>query len=194
MKADGIPDDKIERETLMSNANKVIFLDMDGVVCTHRACVPRDDRGAIFTYLDPVVIDMLNDICEKTGAKIVISSSWRKLTTEMNMVLAAAGLKQCHFFFSKDEKNGGFYTNKFSTKGHSRGHEVDDWLRDHPGIDCYVILDDDSDFLDHQKPFLVQTDSYDGMGYRDYKRALMILGHGDGPPIELWNTANDKAA
>lgn len=172
----------------MGNTDKIVFLDMDGVICTHRACVPRDDKGGIFTYLDPVVIDMLNDICEKTGAKIVISSSWRKLTNEMSMVLAAAGVKQKYFFFDKDKPNGGFYTNKFSLKGHLRGHEIEDWLIDNPGVTSYVILDDDSDFLDHQKPYLVQTDSYDGMGYRDYKKALMILGYGEGPPIELWNT------
>jgi len=173
-------------------STKIIFLDIDGVLCTHRACVPKNDEG-IFTYLDPVGIDMLNDICDKTGAKIVVSSSWRKLTKNMDMVLASAGLKQKHLYFSiHDNNNHGFYTPHVSVKGNDRGYEIEDWLEHHSNITDYIILDDNTDFLDHQKPFLVQTDCYDGIGYRDYKKVLQLFGYGNGPPIELWNQVESE--
>ena len=47
---------------------KIIFLDIDGVICT-----PKTD----FRYLDIRCVNHLNNIVEDTGAKIVISSSWR---------------------------------------------------------------------------------------------------------------------
>jgi len=40
----------------------------------------------------------------------------------------------------------------------------------------YVILDDDSDFLKHQKKYFVQTSHENGFLWEHYNRALAILG------------------
>lgn len=47
---------------------KIIFLDVDGVINTNRNH---------FTKLDEIALEYLKIIIESTGAKIVISSSWR---------------------------------------------------------------------------------------------------------------------
>jgi histidinol phosphatase-like enzyme len=52
---------------------KVIFLDLDGVLNVY--CEDRDEFGCTF---HSNFVDNLKRIIEKTGAKIVISSSWRK--------------------------------------------------------------------------------------------------------------------
>jgi hypothetical protein len=38
-----------------------------------------------------------------------------------------------------------------------RGHEVQYWLDEHPEVERYVILDDDNDFLPHQRGNFVRT-------------------------------------
>lgn len=46
---------------------KIIFLDIDGVVSTHR-CQWK---------LDPEKMELIKRICDATDAKIVVTSSWR---------------------------------------------------------------------------------------------------------------------
>jgi len=60
-----------------------------------------------------------------------------------------------------------------------RGNEVKEWLDRHPEVDKYVILDDDSDFLEDQKPFFVQTNSDDGFSANNYMAAEKILKEKD---------------
>jgi len=62
---------------LESNSfNKVIFLDIDGVLKPEvvRGRVVKDKYGEIF---DQSNVDVLASIIEQTGAKIVISSTWK---------------------------------------------------------------------------------------------------------------------
>ena len=64
---------------------KVIFLDFDGVINSHEWYQTRMDRVDMeeiraqypFYELDPELIENLNFIISETGAKVVISSSWR---------------------------------------------------------------------------------------------------------------------
>lgn len=63
---------------------KIIFLDIDGVLnCQryykswfkkHKKQVPRDKYGQLF---DPTAEELLNRLIRETGAKIVVSSTWR---------------------------------------------------------------------------------------------------------------------
>ena len=66
-----------------------------------------------------------------------------------------------------------------------RGHEVEQWLDENPGVKSYVILDDDNDFLTHQRGNFVRTanninhpDSLDigyGLTNECANRAIRIL-------------------
>ena len=152
---------------------KIVFLDIDGVLCSPRAALALGDEG-IVRRLDPVAVAMVNDICDKTGAKIVISSTWRIETDRMDIVLQAAGVDSKHFFFKDhDLGNFGFYTPR---NGKNRGEEIAAWIDRHPEVTHYVILDDDSDFSDEQKKYHVKTDYINGMLYEHWQNALEILG------------------
>jgi hypothetical protein len=44
-----------------------------------------------------------------------------------------------------------------------RGCEIQAWLELHPEVDRYAILDDDTDFLEHQLPNFFHTSPYTGI-------------------------------
>ena len=75
---------------------KIIFLDIDGVLNSETwarlmkfGCTPKvnqfkfkNDKGkeyAKLARLDPSSVNLLNDLCKMTKAKVVISSTWRLL-------------------------------------------------------------------------------------------------------------------
>lgn len=154
---------------------KVVFLDIDGVLCTPRACFAVGDKG-IFSYLDPIACLLLKRLLVETGAKLVISSTWRKLHpgTSFDAILSAAcpGLGTFVYYpFADEEKRKDWRTKDLPGQ---RGGEIQEWLDRHPEVTHFVILDDDSDML-HLKDKLVQTDAYDGLGFRDYRKARAIL-------------------
>jgi hypothetical protein len=132
---------------------KVIFLDIDGVLNV----IPTDydEYGAIFhKHFE----DNLRWIIEETGAKIVISSTWRfDGLKKMRDMWSFRGLPgeviditpDCH-----DLVNEG----RFEYFDHvDRGHEIDYWLEGRTDIENYVIIDDDNDFLPHQRIRFVRT-------------------------------------
>jgi hypothetical protein len=55
---------------------KIIFLDIDGVISTPD-CVPITDGK--YYALNRECIKVLNEVMEKTGARLVLSSSWKHL-------------------------------------------------------------------------------------------------------------------
>lgn len=121
---------------------KICFLDIDGVLNVY--CEGRDEFGCTFhKHFE----DNLRHIIEQTGAKIVISSTWRfdGLETMINMWkhrnLAGEVIDVTkHIDISK------------------RGLEIQEWLDRHKNVDNYVIIDDDYfDVLEHQLNNFVQT-------------------------------------
>jgi hypothetical protein len=154
---------------------KVIFLDIDGVLNSaeffHRRFEERGNRAPSnlreHDQLDPDGIRCLNTIIERTGARIVISSTWR-LRNDFRQVirlLKRQGLKG-HILGR---------TPRLSGEGIVRGHEIAAWLFsqiDWPeGI---VILDDDSDMA-HLMPWLVKTSNDMGLCVPDIDRAVEML-------------------
>jgi hypothetical protein len=134
---------------------RVIFLDIDGVLNSSefmysetRPGYPRRRRWPE-EHLDPEKIELLNQIIDKTGAVCVLSSSWRILIQphELEEVMAAMGFR-------------GKIIDRTGSCG-GRGKEVRDWLLEHPEVERFVILDDDSQDMDPLKEHLVRT-SWDG--------------------------------
>ena len=140
---------------------KIIFLDFDGVVnsfsepeslrCLSKGCVAN-----------------LNTLVERSGASIVVSSVWRigHPIADLRQILVNAG-----FRFPKRVIG-------ITPRGYGvRGTEIGQWLRNHPEVEAFVILDDDSDmgpFMD----MLVRTDSDTGLTDLDVEKALEILSVG----------------
>ena len=54
---------------------KVIFLDIDGVL-NGRRFVPKDDKVGVL--IDDTRLDLIKQVVDAIGAKIVLSSSWRE--------------------------------------------------------------------------------------------------------------------
>ena len=52
----------------------------------------------------------------------------------------------------------------------TRGREIKMWLDDHAGeIEDFIILDDDADMW-ILKDYLIQTNTYRGLGYEEYQK------------------------
>jgi hypothetical protein len=51
----------------------------------------------------------------------------------------------------------------FHAETHSRGHEIQAWLRECTEKPRYAIIDDDSDILPIQRPNFFQTNGADGL-------------------------------
>lgn len=129
---------------------KIIFLDIDGVL---NVCYPKD-RDKYGSGFHPHFVENLRHIIQETGAKIVISSSWRMsgLDTMINMwkyrkypgIVIDVTPNLC-------------YNSRTDDIG--RGDEILAWYKDHfKYIDSFVIIDDDTDMLDIQKRYnFVQT-------------------------------------
>lgn len=149
---------------------KVIFLDIDGVLNSHRSClamggIPSGMKKDAVKFLDPLAISMIREICKLADAKIVLSSTWRKCR---NFREYAEEFKlpiiDC--------------TASWSDKGTQRGYEIEDWLENYieTEITHYAIIDDDSDMLDYQKKYFVHVNGLEGFLYSHAVRLGEILG------------------
>lgn len=136
--------------------NKIIFLDIDGVmnVCTRE----RDVYGSLF---HKQFNDNLRRVIDSTGAKIVISSSWRhsglKAMQDMwkNRGLAGEVVDVTPNRSSKyyDEPN---FKNLPFHERLERGFEIQDWMDKNP-VEKFAIADDDTDMLESQMYAFVCT-------------------------------------
>lgn len=155
---------------------RIIFLDIDGVL----------NSWASFYKITTEKLQLLNSLIEQTGAKIVISSSWR-IGSEDVKDFIEKNFKKSNFRLDnfKDVTNHECIENIFyndniigltDTFGPSRGDEIKRWLDNHSDdVESYVIFDDDTDMLDEQLEHLVQTDTYYGITDREIHLATLIL-------------------
>jgi len=159
--------------------NKIIFLDIDGVLNSQNTFRDNHEYGKFFirnmngsvddeithTMLD-IDLDkvfMLRDICNLTGAKVVVSSSWRRLRRYVlledkltNLGIPIVGVTS-------------FISN-------NRGDEIRKYLEDNQ-VDDFVILDDDifSDFNELEN-YLVKTSFYeDGLTDEISREVVRVL-------------------
>ncbi len=164
------------------NQRKIIFIDFDGVLNTTRNVwnrkhqdLPLSDKyGYLF---DPVAVANLAKIIEKTGAEIVVSSSWkmygletiRQMWAERNLPYSIADVTPDAVIT--------FDLDSFATADGcvGRGREIALWLENAPINTRYVIVDDVDDMLQVQKTFTVLVDSEVGITEADADRAIAIL-------------------
>lgn len=163
-------------------SNKVMFLDIDGVLCTLRSHFAYQNTGGLNDAWDIGSCIMIRRLCEEFGVAIVISSSWRIGRRQiLNYYLTQYGLNS--FLYGANNTRRGWcpidttedITPIFNDKDSVRGDEIDAWLKAHPTVTQYVIIDDDSDFLEHQKPFHVHTEYHEGFGAKHYMETEKLL-------------------
>jgi methionine--tRNA ligase beta chain len=130
---------------------KTIFLDIDGVLNVDYA--DRDQFGHIFR---DEYVQNLKEVIEKTGAKIVISSTWKDKGIERMLALwKERNLPGEIIDVTPDCVDVCEATDIIYYDQVKRGHEIKLWLDRHPEVNQYVILDDIQDFLDEQQDYFV---------------------------------------
>lgn len=150
---------------------KIIFLDMDGVLCTLRSHMAQGSIKGIWhmAALDREAIGLLNRLSMR-DVKWVLSSTWRLHWTkeEMERHLKSFGWTGTfHEDWRTKQLNG------------IRGLEIREWLDRHvTEYETYAILDDNSDMLPEQMDAFVQTHVYDGLRWEDYDKLCKVLGEG----------------
>jgi hypothetical protein len=142
-----------------------VFLDIDGVLNSRRWHSSHYRLGGLKPYpldqFDPDAVKRLNTITD-TGAKIVVTSSWRTDNNLIN-ILKEVGIT-------------GDIIGVTEVNEKTRGEQIEDWLKyNTSGKFKYVILDDESDFLTSQKPHLVRTTFEQGLLDYHVELALNIL-------------------
>lgn len=141
---------------------KVIFLDIDGVLNTPPLAALREDAA-----LCPERVARLEELCARTGAVLVLSSTWRRLygLSDIRGWLVEKGLSR-----------GRLIDRTPVLPGRYRGEEIAAWLESvGPRVKTFVILDDDADMADLGDR-LVQTTTQDGLQDAHVERAAELLG------------------
>jgi hypothetical protein len=166
---------------------KYIFLDIDGVLATPKSI---ESDGCEWKIEDEKQ-ELLKHIIDSTGAKIVLSSSWRKWDLETTIEF----MKQEGFWFYDLIIGVTIRAYQYidrTKKIHlsiPRGVEIYQWIdtnihsdngknweRKKLGLDYqYVILDDDCDMLYVQRNNFVNTNSTLGLTKDESNKAIEIL-------------------
>ena len=108
---------------------KVIFLDIDGVLNCDKTPNPRK-----FPYIvDKKLLVRLKKLLDRTGAKVVLSSTWR---CDPVGLFAAKHWGVPFIDVCPDKPRS------------SRCREITSWLADHPKVTRFVVIDDEDDELD----------------------------------------------
>lgn len=181
---------------------KVIFLDIDGVLNSNDWYVYRHGKMLQGTIVkeyplhefDPKAIIRLNRIIRETGAKIIVSSTWRsgKRVQDLQELLNSVGIAG-EVIDVTPSMNGTHIQGKRESYTIPRGCEID-WCLNKYGfsrigwstkvqeeflekseIKNYVILDDDGDMLFEQTEHFVKTDALYGLTDEDADKAIDIL-------------------
>lgn len=140
---------------------KVIFLDIDGVL---NSMAYVNKMGPLFdlpeNQMDPTLIARLNKLTDATGAKLVISSTWRLPFIKGHKLDM---LKECMASYGITGEVIDMTGDKVFAINNRRGKEIQEWIDDHyKEVDRFVIVDDDSD-MGKLRRFLVKTNFDDGL-------------------------------
>jgi hypothetical protein len=118
---------------------KVLFADIDGVLNTKNTSNPRK----LPYVVDKKLVGRLNRLTARTGAKVVLISTWR---------YDPAGL------FSAKRYGIPFIGCTPDFPHRSRCDEIRAWLRKHRPVTRFAVIDDDDDELDELPLFQPHPD------------------------------------
>lgn len=151
----------------------VMFLDFDGVINIPIWSGEFDNETPECRYSYPEdgkanhyqAVQWVSEFCIKHDFVIVVSSTWRSY-----------GYEACKYWL----KNSGLreaaqvvgVTPRIYDK--QRGDEIGKWLSLNPGVEKYIIIDDDSDMTVHQD-HLVLCNTYIGYMYPQFAKSEKML-------------------
>lgn len=155
--------------------DKVIFLDLDGVLNTeyyqrmlqYEGKPWQDKHGVLF---DPQAVEQLQRIVDATHADIVIESSWKYLGLEAmqrmwkDRRLPGRVIDITPSAISDSVLLSADLDITDLSSLHCKGTEIASWLADNEMHDVpYVIIDDEYVILELQQPHFVMTNPYEGI-------------------------------
>lgn len=124
---------------------KIIFLDIDGVLNYTECWVKPEHKNKGCLKWDANCVKQLNRIIQETGAKIVVSSTWRLINYD-------------YYVLTKEMDIEGEFIGKTINLGDdgTRGDEIKDWLNNNE-VNQFIIVDDDPDNeMGDLKEYLIQ--------------------------------------
>lgn len=128
---------------------------------------------------DPECIKQVNRILSETGAKLVVSSSWRSMS-DLPEIFAGVGLPTKFDItpWANEIFNLTLSDNLLDDVDDIRwwrGSEIKWWLEHNTPDANYVILDDDPDMLEEQQKHFIRTSTDLGLTPRLANKAIEIL-------------------
>jgi len=146
---------------------KYVYLDFDGVLNTEQyqaelavAGVPGKDKyGPLFA---PETVRQLNRLVEATGAEIIVTSSWRYVYEEDTL-------------YEMWDERGLPDTRVVILDRKFEGISKDDHQKYVP----FVYIDDEDNYSDSEREYLIQTNPVKGLSAADVDRAIAILNRFD---------------
>ena len=155
---------------------KVIFLDIDGVINSEINQDYNFKKGRWSTrniVMDPEAMLCIKEIVDKTGAEIVLASTWRYADEDGSFASKENFVKQLNEFgmVLADE------TPQLSE--YNRAEEIIAYLKAHPEITHFLIIDDDIDLLKNNelKVNLLHTNYQVGLVKSEVENAVAILAN-----------------
>ena len=158
---------------------KVIFLDVDGVLNSVGWMKKNDGKKHGNSEINPENVKMLKEIVEKTGAKIVLSSTWR------NVDGSDGELRHPMYDYLVEELRK-FDIEIFSRTpliNNNRPKEIKTWLDETSfDIESFISIDDDFGEKDYEKQGicnrLIKTQFWDingGLQKEHIQQAIQLL-------------------
>lgn len=157
---------------------RVVFVDIDGVLNSDRLFAEHPSpEGASWwsaDAIDPSAVALLEALLERTGAVVVLSSSWRKRATldELRAMLRTRGLSIPVFAATPS-----LYRSPEGVRP-TRGDEILAWLAAESArgarVERWVVLEDEEE-LGEVEARCVRTDARVGLTASDVERAVRML-------------------
>jgi len=180
---------------------KIIFLDIDGVLncesayrngeCQYQEWIWEDGRKDHYQRFCVRSKELLNKLIDETGAKIVISSTWRhsgiefmKKVWEMEEMIGeiigiTPSLRTKGLHIPRGMEIGYYLNNDLQFQHINWDEVIQQEYIDKSGVENYIIIDDDSDMLYNQRNHFVHVlpspRNKDGFNQHYYEMAKSML-------------------
>lgn len=141
----------------MSRLNKILFLDVDGVL---NAVGTTRQKFNGMVGIDPSMLVRLKRILSETQCSIVLSSTWRKFPAWRAHLMEALGPDA--LFVIGDTPGPDFDDKSGLWIAKTRGDEIRAWLDANPGVERFCVLDDDDD-MGILSLSMVRTNTFEGL-------------------------------
>ena len=168
--------------------SKYLFLDIVGVLnhdtLFNSPSYKNNQANWQVSMFDPACVERVNRILQDTGAKLVVSSSWRDMK-DLPEIFAGVGLPTefdttpyAEIIYPNAFPITDFFSDETDIR-YWRGSEIK-WYLDHNTNEdyTYCILDDDCDMLDELLEYFICTSKPIGLTDKLTDKAIEILNHG----------------